>query len=441
VSIVRTDTEGLAEHGQRLQVTNNTSFFAVQDGGMNYPQGNLVDRRILYDPDAERWVASMIDYGATSYNIILAVSKTNNPLDLLTNWNKYLIRVTRPNDDSDYDTMGMDQNGIYLSVLHRDVAEHTNDGLTVVAIKKADIYNGTNRYTLLTNHPGLSTWCIQPAVNFDTVTSNGYAWFVAKGPPEYGTQSGTNYYGGGAVYYRRLQWLGTNADWVETNWVSVPSPQPDYRDYYDFDGTNISTSTQAGGLGAPQLGGTNRIALKYVGSRLMMAVIRNGFLWTCQHVGLTGTNGVYLGDQTGASVDRSAAQWLKLQIGTSGTGLTHREHGRIFDPSRTNSYWYYFPSLMVNCSGDMVAGFSGSSQSNYVGAFFASRLTGCSVSAGPRLIHAGAGYYNSDRWGDYSRTCVDPTDDWKFWTVQEYALPILDSYQWATWIAGIRPTP
>jgi hypothetical protein len=174
----------------------------------------------------------------------------------------------------------------------------------------------------------------------------------------------------------------------------------------------------------------------------MTAVIRNGFLWTCQHVGLSGTNGVYLGNQTGTNVDRSAAQWLKFQIAAGSTGLDYSDHGRIFDPSSTNSYWYYFPSLMVNCSGDMVAGFSGSSPSNYVGAFFASRLAGCSVSTAPMLIQAGGGYYSSsDHWGDYSRTLVDPNDDRSFWTVQEYADPAAFEFPWATWIVRIKPNP
>ena len=37
------------------------------------------------------------------------------------------------------------------------------------------------------------------------------------------------------------------------------------------------------------------IDLGNVGSRLMNAVIRDGYLWTCQHVGLD-TNGTYSGD-------------------------------------------------------------------------------------------------------------------------------------------------
>jgi len=71
------------------------------------------------------------------------------------------------------------------------------------------------------------------------------------------------------------------------------------------------------------------------------------------------------GDSSGAAVtDRDAV--FKLQISPDGTTLALADHGRVFDPAATNAWWYYFPSLIVNCAGDMVAGFSGSSPTNYI---------------------------------------------------------------------------
>jgi hypothetical protein len=84
----------------------------------------------------------------------------------------------------------------------------------------------------------------------------------------------------------------------------------------------------------------------------MMATIRNGFLWTCQTVGLSGTNGTYVGEASGTNVDRSAIQWFKLQINPDGSGLSMNDHGRVHDSAGTNAWWYYFPSLAVNCPGD-----------------------------------------------------------------------------------------
>jgi hypothetical protein len=100
---------------------------------------------------------------------------------------------------------------------------------------------------------------------------------------------------------------------------------------------------------------------------------------------------------------------------------------------------------MVNCAGDMVIAFSGASVTNYIGAFYSWRLASGLTLQHPRLIRDGKNPYNiNDRWGDYSATTLDPTDDWSFWTVQEYADDLGDpvnAYVWATVVARIRPTP
>jgi hypothetical protein len=118
----------------------------------------------------------------------------------------------------------------------------------------------------------------------------------------------------------------------------------------------------------------------------------------------------------------------------------------VYDPKPNNPPYYYFPSLMVNCAGDMVMGFSGSSATNYISAYYTWRLSNEKILNQPRLIRAGITNFPSTRWGDYSATTLDPTDDWSFWTVQQYADPAGDDSQfpgfpWSTAIARIRPSP
>jgi len=185
---------------------------------------------------------------------------------------------------------------------------------------------------------------------------------------------------------------------------------------------------------APQKGGPS-IELGYVGSRLMMAVIRNGYLWTCHHIGLDGSDG----DYDGETVDRSAIQWLKLRVEPDGR-LTYAARGRIYDDSQDDPYWFYYPSLNVNAKGDVVIGFSGSRQTEYIGAFFyAFQPTGWWMWR-PCLIQAGRCSYDSDRLGDYSATTGDPNDD-SLWTIQKYADPaVLDNFfPWGTWIVQVKP--
>jgi hypothetical protein len=262
-------------------------------------------------------------------------------------------------------------------------------------------------------------------VNFDSSPLGGYAWFVAKGPS---TGQGASYKGG-PLQYRRLSWNGNTAQWVDNNpnWPVLPEPQPTYLDYFDLDGANIY---------APQLGGSGA-ALVITGSRLRTPMIRNNVLWLCQHVGLAGTGGTYTGDQTGSTVDRSAVQWLELQLNSTGPPLAHIAHGRIYDTAGTYPYYYYMPSIMANANGDMVTGFSGSKATEYIGAFYAGRLANGTASGSPILVQAGRGTSaTAPYWGDYSYTSLDPVDG-SFWTVQEYA-EIGSGTYWGTCVTKIQ---
>jgi hypothetical protein len=279
-------------NGAKLEQLNVEEFFRPQDlFGTNR---GLADPRIVFDHQSQCWVASIIEFH--SFNVILAVCTNSNPISL-TNWNRYPLYITQFN--TDYQTLGLDGNGIYVTALHRFPHTnfvHTNSGHTVVAIKKPEIYQGT----LLTNtfrftaSNDLRIWTIQPPVNHVQVATNGYAWLVAKGPPQLG--SGTNYRGG-AVLYRRLRWTNSTAILVDDTWKQVTDAVPalDYRDYFDIEGTNQVFTYLGPTLEASQAGGSKKIDLAITGSRLMNALIRNGFLYTCHQIGLNGTNGSYAG--------------------------------------------------------------------------------------------------------------------------------------------------
>jgi hypothetical protein len=399
--------------GLLTQSLVSTQFFAVEFNGTNVLLQNLADARIVYDSHSNRWVALALAQNPQK-GVILAVSKSSSPLDLATNWTKYFIHFpanTEFDVSPDYPTLGVDQNGIYLSVLHfgfTNSIEHVASNV-VIAIKKPEIYQGTNILTRLrvtTNE--LPTTIIQPAVNFDSPPRGQYAWFVAK---RWHNDETNNL--GGAVSYRRLQWDGTVADWVDTNWVTLTNTF--YRDYFDLDAGNVTAPHTNAGTYFP-------IVLKNTGSRLMMAVIRDGALWTCHHVGLSGTNGTHSGmDTNGSSVDRTGVQWLKLSADTNGNYLSVT-NGRFYDRSSNEPFFYYYPSVMVNRAGDMIAGFSASRSNSFIGAFYTYRAANGTEPSGALILDPGRGplLATDGRWGDYSYTTLDPIDNLTFWTVQQY---------------------
>ena len=185
--------------------------------------------------------------------------------------------------------------------------------------------------------------------------------------------------------------------------------------------------------GAPQLGNDNTIDTS--DTRLLNAVYRNGSLWTVHTV-------------SGPATTKTEVAWYRIDP-SAGTVLSQ---GRISDPTR----WYYYPSIGVNQDNVAAVGFTGSSTDrirrgvlHHRPVHLPERRTRLA------LLKAGeAPYYKTgqtmgipggateNRWGDFSATVVDPTDDVTFWTLQEYAQtpdPTTGVSRWGTWWGKFHP--
>ena len=425
----------------RIVVFDKTTGLRIPGEAMSLNQffggQSMFDSRLVYDSASQAWVACSLD--SPTPQIILAVKSGTSPVPL-SGWTNHVVSVSFPGAGLGPDsvTLGLDKNGIYMTTVQRSSlpsGELVNEAQTIVAVKKPEIYSGTpavTRFEIDDQPADFKVWSIQPAVNFDDPVAGGYVWLVAKGPPENGPP-----YQGGAIYFRRLQWNGSMAEPVDLSWQLLEMA-PTYRDYFDFD---------QGSVTAPQIGvdGNKGNLTAATGSRLTMAVVRNNILWTCHHVGLTGPAGTYTdNDTTGSQVNRSAIQWIKLQIGSAGQTLNYSMHGRIYDDceGQTDPFWYFYPSLMVNPAGDMVVGFSGSSANAFAGAYFSWRLANGNTADRPILIQPGQAFYSPSGFADYSATCLDPVDENIFWTVQAYAKDVLETDDfWGTWIGRIDLRP
>ena len=117
-------------------------------------------------------------------------------------------------------------------------------------------------------------------------------------------------------------------------------------------------------------------------------------------------------------------------------GLSYYRHDRVYDSDVTNALYYYFPSIAVNCASNILLGFSGSSLTNHIGAYYLWRPAVGPASPPPVQFYPGGGYYIFDRWGDYSFTTVDPADSKTFWTVQEHATSF--ETVWGTRIGKVK---
>jgi hypothetical protein len=138
----------------------------------------------------------------------------------------------------------------------------------------------------------------------------------------------------------------------------------------------------------------------------------------------------------------TAVQWAELD--TTGAFV---QGGRIEDPGATpwnGGHSFAFASIAVNAQDDVLVGFSEFESDDFADAAYAFRA-GTDPPGTMResvTLKNGEGPYSKtrgglNRWGDYSGTQVDPSDDSSLWTVQEYPrIPTGrgdGSGRWGTW--------
>jgi len=172
---------------------------------------------------------------------------------------------------------------------------------------------------------------------------------------------------------------------------------------------------------APALG--SGTPLDTVDERLMMAVYRSGSLWTAHTINVNG---------------KAGCRWYEINAANH----TLIQSGNVAD----STWWYFFPSIMVNDVGDAVMGFTGSYNNAYAGCFYTGRRHSDPPGemAPPVQFKPGMAAQNNidgygrNRWGDYSYTTLDPVDEMTFWSIQEYghATDI-----WGTYMAVLVETP
>lgn len=399
-----------SRQGSRIALIRLTSFFTTVVGDTSYPRNGAYDPRVLYDRPTGRWFATCLEYGQPKWNanhVLLAVSRTADPTGI---WDKYVFPAGLPPSEgttyfSDYETLGVDANGLYVGV--RYFRDDNTSFSRIYATRKA---------TLVAPSPTLDTvystdnitdiWSTpQPPHNEDPVPAGGLAWFVGAS-----TNAWAN------VNYRTLTWPASGAPTFSA--TSVLNT-PEYADPSD----------------APSHGSSEPV---HVGDdRILHATIRNGRLWAVRNIGCNAMGGALGADRTGA-------EWL--EIDATAPVATLVQSGRIYDPAPSDPLHFFYPSVTVTYQGHAAISFSASNASNYIAVRTTGRLaddTPGSVQSVMEL-RSGLGIYdmvtsNRVRWGDYSYSSLDPRDGMTVWTIQEYATATTN--RWGTWVSELLAPP
>jgi len=362
----------------------NTFWFNA--GIASLPGFGAFDPRIEYDPNTQRWYASSAAGQDTSSTVYVAVSKTANLQD---GWRAVSIKAdTTSQKYADFPMLGFDADGIYLNANMINVGTETQLSTSLWAIPKSDLLSSTptaaNRVTF-TNLPSTTA---QPTVVLDQTGLSNYPFTLFRngnGSLSRVTVSGS---------FPSSLSLNPGASAVALNsglTVPVDARQPDNTANLDIDSDRISAYT----------------------------VRRDGSYWIAQ----TRYNAT---DHTTAADD--VIRWMQVNASTA----TEQQEGVINIPGQDVRY----ASIAVNSNGTVVMGFtaSGTNAGQYPAAYAVVGTTsnGLTTFGAPFLLQAGTASFhetdhnNTNRWGDYSATSVDPADPNIFWTFQEYATGVTD---------------
>jgi hypothetical protein len=376
-------SDGLLERSSTL-----TEFWVA--AGVTSVVGQAFDPRVLYDAASGRWFAVSIDGWTDSdpnrliepNSYLVAVSKSADPTE---GWTGFQID-SDPDDTSwvDFPQIGMDAVGLYVGAVRDALGPAGNTpelGQSLLVFPKADLLAATPSIANVTNWPLLyfseMGFLPQPVVNYDgaglpaTLLSGNYA--------SLGVLQSTKI--GGAIESPVL---------ATSKFIPVP---------YTGGGALDTYFAAQPGPKADIYAGNGRFSA--------YAVQIDGSIWAAQTTRVDGRLGV---------------RWYEIDAATDSL----LQFGDVTDPTLD----LYFPSIAVNHFGQVVIGISGSSETDFAGAYAAvgETLGGVTSFGAPLLLQAGLADFEQidpefswrNRWGDYSATVVDPSDPFRFWTFQEY---------------------
>jgi len=356
------------------------------------------DPRVLYDAGSGHWFASSLDSpNGTGVNnrLLIAVSNTSDPT---AGWKGFAI-TDNTGRFNDFDMLGLNGDALYVGT--NNFTGNNLTGISLFVAPKTDLIAGSVANAKFLNPGG--------SININP---------TGTGPtphPVFDLNNGT-----GSESILTSDDSANNLRLTLITGTNTTSP------VLDTSAACLTPVTaQVDPPPARQPGGPNTIDTG--DTRFSGNVIKQGaYIW--------GVNSVTTGGRTGIA-------WYRLNPTTNAIV----EQGTIADANRD----YYMPSISVNPLGDLVIGYTASSDLTVTGfngfaSAFASvgKFNGTitTINGTPLLLKQGTSRYsltdNSgiNRWGDYSATTLDPSDPFSFWTIQEWAAGI---GTWSTQITQI----
>ena len=357
------------------------------------------DTRIIYDSKSDKWYAvGLANKASVDSTIIVAVTVGNDPAT--ANWRGFSFKADSASVRwADFPGFGINASSLFITVNMHPISGLPDFGLdpvpltttvNVLGIPITSLTSATpsvGGYNYVENNPGSATgFTIQPAIDH----SGDSGTLIAVSRYNYDNIS---------IFEMPSDFYTNGMANVAVTFINVtkiqqpPARQPGIDD-------NIETGT---------------------GIHIYSSVRKiGGKLWMIESLGISG---------------RAALQWFNIDIATK----TVTQSGVISDGVLD----VYYGSIAANSNGDVVIGFSASSDSaGVMSCFVAGTTTNGVTSFGPitqvsqttNTLSYNVSSSGRNRFGDYSATVFDPSSIRSFWTFQEY---VKATNLWATRISQI----
>ncbi len=434
--VIPPDPHGAVGPDHVVSVVNRSIEFHTKSGTQQLSQSlqsffgsalNPFDPKVIYDQHSGRFVVVALEVAGRNSGtsaddqsrILVAVSDDSNPNGT---WYKTTIdaRTALGGGSSwaDYPGIAVDKDAVYITNNMFTFEGDAYQGSRVWIIPKGLSSNGfyAGGTAVVNAYATGANTTLMPALVYGDVAGSADMFLVGMG--------GTN---------------GTD-EFATIVRIDNAISSPTFTSQSLNLGNIYSNSTVPG---APQLGGTTTLDAGQ--TRVFDAVWRSNGLYF-----VTTINGI-----SGNDAGEGTAYWAQVNT-TNLASLALTQSGTIGGDSigGVDTHTFY-PSIAVNADGDIGVGFSASSPTIYAGAYFAWRDVADPLGTmrTPLLVKAGEDFYvrtfgaGRNRWGDYTSTEVDPSDDQSFWVFNEYAMArsaaTSDNGRWSTvwgFFSGAGPT-
>ena len=357
------------------------------------------DPGVEYDRLSQRWIVTAVNVEATNNRVMLAVSNgpTISSASSFTffSFNESSPPPAGPSRFADYPQLGVDANAIYIGVNEFTSSSGNFAGTSAFVIRKSSVLNGgpmvvTAFRNLVSGGAGAGPTSPQPATDMNPNVGAGY------------------------IVGADNQVLNK----IDVRRITDPGGTPSISG-----NLGVTVPTTATPLSVPAQGTTGGIDA--IDDRLFEAMIGTApdgsvSLWTAHNIRMDAA-----GSGSGSG-NRDGARWY--EIGSLDTSPSLDQSGSVFDTAPTNPTFYWMPSIAMNGQGNASINMSRAGSGQFAQVASSGRLASDpqGTTEAPTITQASTSTYDVGtesprRWGDYSQTVIDPTDNMTFWTFQEYA--------------------